>query len=179
VIWETERASGDLVFHTRSGALTAKRKGALIELDFPALAPAPADAPAGLLAALGLDRAEVLRTRMDYLVIVDDEATVRALAPDHRVLRTLPVRGVIVTAKGSDHDIVSRFFAPGAGIDEDPVTGSAHCALAPLWKSRLNKDVLRAYQASPRGGELEVEARGDRVFLRGSAITVLRGELLA
>jgi PhzF family phenazine biosynthesis protein len=177
-IWERSPRE-PLTFHTKSGALTATPRGDRIELDFPATMPQPCDAPDGLLDALELEQAEVLRSRFDYVVIVDDETQVRLLNPDHRRLRSLPVRGVMVTAQGTEHDFVSRFFAPGAGVDEDPVTGSAHCALAPLWKSRLGKDVMRAYQASPRGGEIEVEPRGDRVLLRGRAITVLRGELLA
>jgi PhzF family phenazine biosynthesis protein len=106
------------------------------------------------------------------------ESAVRGLQPDHAVLRQLPVRGVIVTSRGESYDFVSRFFAPGSGIDEDPVTGSAHCCLAPYWSERLGKNDFRAYQASPRGGELRVRLDGDRVKLAGRAVTVLRGELV-
>jgi PhzF family phenazine biosynthesis protein len=182
VLWDTGRLAKDEVarFHTRSGELRAARLAdGRIELDFPATPPRPEDAPSGLLPALGLERADVLETRFDYLVVVDAEAIVRGLAPDYRALRGLGVRGVIVSARAETAglDIVSRFFAPGAGVDEDPVTGSAHCALAPYWSGRLGRTVLSAYQASPRGGALELELRGDRVALRGHAVTVLRGHL--
>jgi PhzF family phenazine biosynthesis protein len=178
VLFQTGRATELARFLTRSGELTAERRGDRIELDFPASSIEPCDPPPGLLEALGLDRARVLETRFDYLVVIDDEARLRALSPDHRALRDLGVRGVIVTTKSRDFDFISRFFAPGSGIDEDPVTGSAHCALAPFWSRELGTTTFRAYQASPRGGTLEVELRGERVKLRGRAITVLRGELL-
>jgi PhzF family phenazine biosynthesis protein len=183
VLWETERLAPDAPaqFHTRSGLLTAvRRAGDWIELDFPARPPTPADPPAGLLAALGVEPLYVGRNQDDYLIVVPDEATVRRLAPDGARLRQLPARGVIVSAPAAPpYDFVSRFFAPAVGIDEDPVTGSAHCCLAPYWAERLGRNPLRAYQASPRGGTLEVEWRGTRVALRGQAVTVLRGELLA
>ncbi len=181
-LWESGRLRADETarFHTRSGLLTARRVGDAIELDFPATAPSGADAPAGLLAALGVASArEVLRSRFDVLVVLDDDAVVRGLAPDFRALARVEARGVIVTARGAgEHDIVSRFFAPREAIDEDPVTGSAHCALAPYWAAKLGKTTLRAHQASRRGGELEVELRGERVLLRGRAITTSRGALL-
>ncbi|MCC6877238.1 MAG: PhzF family phenazine biosynthesis isomerase [Sandaracinaceae bacterium] len=181
-IWESGRAARDepIRFATRSGELVARTRGELIELDFPATKPAPSQAPDELLAALGLGQAQAYQTRFDWMLVAESETQVRRLEPDHRALRAMPVRGVIVTAPGvGEHDFVSRFFAPGSGIDEDPVTGSAHCALGPYWSERLGKPILRAYQASARGGELEVEPRGDRVLLRGRAVTVLRGELLA
>jgi PhzF family phenazine biosynthesis protein len=167
-------------FSTRSGWLTCRAQGAWIEMDFPAKVEQPAAPPPELEAALGVTAKYVGRNAFDYLVEVDAEATVRAVAPDHAVLRTLPVRGVIVTAAASSpgYDFVSRFFAPGSGIDEDPVTGSAHCALAPFWAARLGKAEMTAYQASPRGGVVKVHARGDRVGLSGQAVTVLRGELV-
>lgn len=166
-------------FHTMSGLLTATPKGESIELDFPAKPETPAEAPNGLLDALGIASARYVgRNEMDYLVEVASEEIVRGLQPDHGRLRTFPVRGVIVTSKGSgEFDFISRFFAPGSGIDEDPVTGSAHCCLAPYWAPRLGKTSFRAYQASPRGGVVEVMLVGDRVKLAGSAVTVLRGEL--
>lgn len=181
VLWESGRLAPDAParFLTRSGELLAVRIGDRIELDFPVSPLEPCDPPPGLFAALGVERATTLKTRFDYLLAIDDEATLRALRPDHRALRELAVRGVIVTARSAGYDFVSRFFAPGSGIDEDPVTGSAHCALAPYWSLELGKTSMRAYQASPRGGELEVELEGSRVKLRGRAITVLRGELLA
>lgn len=183
VLWETGRLAPDRVarFHTRSGELRATRLvDGRIELDFPIVPTSPQDAPAGLLEALGLERAQaVLETRHDFVVVVDSESTVRDLAPDHRALGRLGLRGVIVTARAETAglDIVSRFFVPGAGIDEDPVTGSAHCALAPYWCALLGRTRLNAYQASPRGGTLELELLGDRVALRGHAVTVLRGHL--
>jgi PhzF family phenazine biosynthesis protein len=182
VLWETGRASrGErLEFLTRSGLLSAEQRGGWIELDFPAKRAEPAEAPGDLLAALGAPARFVGRNRFDYLVEVDGEATVRALAPDSRRLAALPVRGVIVTGRAEDSrwDFVSRFFAPGAGIDEDPVTGSAHCALGPFWAERLGKDQLVGYQASARGGVVRVRVAGDRVHLGGQAVTVLRGELV-
>jgi predicted PhzF superfamily epimerase YddE/YHI9 len=120
------------------------------------------------------------KTRFNYLLEVDNEETVRGLHPDHQALAKLPVRGVIVTAKATTagFDFVSRFFAPGSGITEDPVTGSSHCALAPFWSARLNKQEMIGYQASSRGGAIGVRLVGERVRLRGNAVTVLRGELL-
>lgn len=165
-------------FHTRSGVLTAVQKDGWIEMDFPATACEPAEAPPKLAEALGLEPVYIGKNKFDYLVEADSEATLRALQPDHSTLRKLPVRGIIVTARGSDYDFVSRFFAPGSGIDEDPVTGSAHCALAPYWAAKLGKTQLRAFQASPRGGEVGVRLEGNRVKLSGQAVTVMHGELL-
>ncbi len=120
------------------------------------------------------------RTKFDYFVEVADETTLRGLQPNFSLLKKFPVRGFIVTARGdSDYDFVSRFFAPGAGIDEDPVTGSAHCALAPYWTAKLGQSELIGYQASPRGGVVKVKVQSDRVLLQGQAVTVLRGELFA
>jgi predicted PhzF superfamily epimerase YddE/YHI9 len=147
-------------------------------MDFPATESAPCEAPAGLIEALGLTPVYVGRNKFDYLVEADSEATLRAIQPDHSTLRKLPVRGIIVTARGSDYDFVSRFFAPGSGIDEDPVTGSAHCALGPYWATKLGKTTLRAFQASPRGGEVGVRMEGERAILCGQAVTVLQGDLV-
>jgi PhzF family phenazine biosynthesis protein len=181
VLWSTDKLAPDATarFYTRSGELTAKKIGDLIELDFPASPIEPSAPPPGMLEALGLQREPVYRTRFDYLVVLESEEKVRALRPDFAAMRTLGVRGVMVTAKSEQHDFVSRFFAPGSGIDEDPVTGSAHCALAPYWSRELDKTCMRAHQASARGGDLEVELIGDRVALRGHAITILSGQLLA
>jgi PhzF family phenazine biosynthesis protein len=167
-------------FHTKSGLLTGDRAGEWIELDFPAKREEPAPAPDGLAEALGAAPKYVGRNQFDYLVEVDGEATVRSLKPDHAALAALPVRGVIVTSRAESpgYDFVSRFFAPGSGVPEDPVTGSAHCALGPFWQSRLGKSDFVAYQASPRGGVVRVRVLGERVKLGGKAITVLRGELL-
>jgi PhzF family phenazine biosynthesis protein len=169
-------------FHTRSGLLTADRRGDWIELDFPAKIAVPAEAPAELLPALGLGGAKFVgKNAFDYLVETDSEEAVRALSPDHSKLRKVPVRGVIVTARSSspEFDFVSRFFAPGSGIDEDPVTGSAHTALGPYWAGILGKNEFTAFQASARGGVVKVQVKGDRVLLGGQAVTVMTGELVA
>jgi len=168
-------------FHTLSGLLVAERRGDEIELDFPATPPRPADAPAALRAALGVDFQYVGKSIYDYLLRVDSEATVRALRPDFARLKQVETRGVIVTSRSatSDADFVSRFFGPAVGIDEDPVTGSAHCCLASYWAEELGRPELRGYQASARGGYVRVRLAGDRVRLGGSAVTVFRGELLA
>jgi predicted PhzF superfamily epimerase YddE/YHI9 len=167
-------------FHTRSGLLTAVRRGGWIELDFPAKPAVPAVAPAGLVAAIGGALVAVAKSEFDYVVELASEAEVRALHPDFRALRAADARGVIATAAatGGPYDFVSRFFGPAVGIDEDPVTGSAHCALGPYWQGRLGKSSFFAFQASARGGEVRVEVRGDRVRLGGQAVTVSRGELL-
>ncbi|MGL4552687.1 MAG: PhzF family phenazine biosynthesis protein [Gemmataceae bacterium] len=180
-LWERGVAAGPIRFATRSGVLTAARAGGLIELDFPLRPETPADPPPGLLDALGTRAAYVGRSADDFLVEVESEAAVRRLAPDFRRLATAGARGVIVTARSIDpaFDFVSRFFAPAAGVDEDPVTGSAHCCLAAFWRKRLGKDSFTAYQASPRGGVVRVRVAGDRAVLGGTAVTVCRGELLA
>ena len=170
-----------LRFHTCSGLLTASRDGDWIELDFPAKREQKVDAPPELLDALGAhDAVYVGRNQFDYIVELRSEDEIRALQPDHAALRKLPVRGVIVTSRGANgkYDFVSRFFAPGSGVDEDPVTGSAHSCLAPYWSPRLGKDSFLAYQASARGGFLRVRLDGERVKMAGRAVTVLRGELV-
>jgi PhzF family phenazine biosynthesis protein len=182
VLWEEGHlpAQSQARFHTKSGLLTGDRAGEWIELDFPAKREEPATVPPGLAEALGVTPKYVGKNQFDYLVEVDAEDTVRRLAPDHAGLAALPVRGVIVTSRASSpgYDFVSRFFAPGVGVPEDPVTGSAHCALGPFWQARLGKSDFTAYQASPRGGTVRVRVAGDRVKLGGKAVTVLRGELL-
>jgi predicted PhzF superfamily epimerase YddE/YHI9 len=180
-LWEERILETDARFHTLSGLLTASRNGDLIELDFPAKAEEATDAPPLLLESLGAKPVYVGRNQFDYLVEVGTEEELRALNPDHARLRTIKVRGVIVTARSSDprFDFVSRFFAPGSGVDEDPVTGSAHCALTPYWSKKLGKTEMTAFQASARGGVVHVRLAGDRVKLGGHAVTVLRGELLA
>ena len=166
-------------FHTRSGLLSARLQEGWIELDFPAEPAAAAEAPKVLLEALAVKPLFVGRNRFDYLVEVDSEQIVRGLAPDLRRLAALRERGVMVTSRSDSpqYDFVSRFFAPGAGIDEDPVTGSAHCCLGPFWGDRLGKKELTGYQASARGGVVRVALAGERVLLYGQAVTVLRGEL--
>jgi len=146
VLWETGRLAGDETarFHTRSGLLTAARRGAWIELDFPATPDQAVDAPAGLGDALGVQPLYVGQSRFDYLVELADESAVRAVRPDFHRLRAFPARGVMVTSPGDEPgvDFVSRYFAPAFGIDEDPVTGSTHCCLGPFWSRRLNKQTF-------------------------------------
>ena len=182
VLWEEHELLPDETarFHTRSGLLTASRDGRIIWLDFPATPSEPADTGRELERDLGTAIQYLGRTRFDYLAEVDSEATLRQLKPDLTALSRLPVRGVIVTSRSDrpEYDFVSRFFAPGAGVPEDPVTGSAHCGLAPFWGARLGKTRLVGYQASERGGVVIVELIRDRVRLGGQAVTVLRGELL-
>lgn len=182
VLWEDghlprgERAR----FQTRSGTLTAESRDGFIELDFPASPTTSASIPDGLAAGLGVPFAFVGTTPFDYLVEVESETVVRAIRPDLSALGRIPTRGIIVTARASTpgFDFVSRFFGPQCGVPEDPVTGSAHCALGPYWRARLGKDDFVAHQASQRGGDVRVSVRGERVKLGGQAVTVLRGELV-
>jgi phenazine biosynthesis protein PhzF family len=169
-------------FHTKSGLLTADRKGDWIELDFPAKIAEPVVPPPELLPALGIADAKFVgKNVFDYLVEIGSDSALRGLSPDHSTLRKLPVRGVIVTARSStpEFDFLSRFFAPGSGVDEDPVTGSAHTALAPYWASILGKLDMTGFQASARGGVVKVRVAGDRVKLSGQAVTVMTGVLNA
>jgi len=179
VLWEQGllRPDDQARFHTQSGVLLARRQGELIELDFPADFEQPVEAPAEIVRSLGIKPVYIGKGREDYLVEVDSESTLRGIQPDFRLMAASSDRGVIVTCKAAapPYDFVSRFFAPAAGIDEDPVTGSAHCCLACFWHKRTGKSEFRAYQASARGGSLEVALRGDRVLLRGQAVTVLEG----
>ena len=182
VLWQEGLDGGAeaLSFSTRSGTLGARRDGELVELDFPSTPAGVAEPPPDLLEALGVDPVQTASSGTDWLVELDDEAAVRAAQPDSRRLLSVDCRGVIVTAPASEEsaaDVVSRFFAPRVGIDEDPVTGSAHCAVGPWWAERLGPRLV-AHQASARGGELRVIVDGDRVRLGGTAVTVLRGELL-
>jgi len=182
VLWEQEHLPGDQIarFHTRSGVLTAERHDRFIWLDFPSTPATPVEAPAELVRGLGTSGRFVGRTPFDYLVELDSETAIRDLNPDLTLLARLPGRGTIVTAKAAtpDYDFVSRFFAPAAGVPEDPVTGSTHCALAPYWSPRFRKNELVGYQASARGGTVYVRLAGERVKLGGEAVTVLKGELL-
>jgi len=183
ILWEQgylDKAQ-EAVFHTRSGLLSARLTGnGWIALDFPSKTVEPVDIPDGLLEGLHVKSLRYVGSnKMDYLVELDDEEQVRSLTPDHSQLRRVKLRGVIVTARSSspDYDFVSRFFAPGAGIDEDPVTGSAHTALTPYWAKKLGKKEMIAYQASARGGILNVIDKGGRVEIRGQALTVFKAEL--
>ncbi len=183
ILWETGtlQSSEQARFYTRSGLLTAERQSdGWIELDFPAKQEEPAAPPPELLSALGVTPIYVGKNVFDYLVEVETEEMVRSMKPDMTLLARVPVRGVMVTSRAStdEYDFVSRFFAPQVGVNEDPVTGSAHCCLTPYWSPRLGKEEMLAYQASPRGGILRVRLNGERVKIGGQAVTVMRGELV-
>ncbi|MBP0002543.1 MAG: PhzF family phenazine biosynthesis protein [Cyanobacteria bacterium SBC] len=181
-LWELDRAkpTDTLRFHTRSGVLTATRDGDWIELDFPASPVVQVPKSIELIEALGVSPVFVGESVLKYVLMeVETEAEVRQLQPDFVKLKLFPIHGVIVTsASDSEYDFISRFFAPMMGIDEDPVTGSAHCCLAPYWGRKLKKMQLVGYQASSRGGVVRVRRDGERVVLGGRAVTVLRGELV-
>jgi PhzF family phenazine biosynthesis protein len=182
VLWEEGhlQTGEPAAFYTRSGELRASRQDGMIWLDFPSTPEREAGGTVEMQRSLGVGIRYMGRTAFDYLVEVESAAALRAMTPDLGALALLPVRGIIVTARSDDsaHDFLSRFFAPAAGIPEDPVTGSAHCGLGPFWAARLGRTELTGYQASPRGGTVRVRVDGDRVHLGGHAVTVLRGELL-
>ncbi len=182
ILWETGTLSPDnaALFDTLSGRLTARRNGALIEMDFPAEPPVIKPVPDEVYRAVGSHAVvEVGANRLDYFVVLEDEQAVRSLSPDLGIVSRLGTRGMIVTARArsDDYDFVSRYFAPQFGIPEDPVTGSTHCCLAPYWSVKLAKQRLRGWQASARGGRVEATVRGDRVILGGRAVTVARIEM--
>ncbi len=183
VLWEEGILPADrpAVFHTRSGELRARQRDGWIEMDFPAQPASRIEAPEGLAEALGVEPVWVGRTVADVLVEIGDEKTVRTLRPDLTALARIETRGIIVTSQAitAGVDFVSRFFAPRTGVPEDPVTGSAHCALGPYWAERLGKESLTGYQVSARGGTVRVTPRGERVLLAGQAVTVLRGSVIA
>jgi len=182
VLWEAGRLapSQQARFFTRSGLLICERKGNWIEMDFPAEPEEEASAPPGLGDALNVTPRYVGKNRFDYLVEVDSEATLRGLRPNFERLASIEARGVIVTSRAAseEYDFVSRYFGPQSGVNEDPVTGSAHCCLGPFWQKRLGKNEFSAYQASARGGVVRLRVDGKRVKLIGKAVTVLRGTLL-
>jgi len=181
VLWEDGHVgAGEAVrFHTRSGELGASRRGELIELDFPAKPDRQADAPRALLDALGIAPIYAGRSQYDWILEVEDPGVLRDVHPDFGRLRTVDARGVIVTSRSDSpqFDFVSRFFAPAAGVPEDPVTGSAHCLLTPYWAARLGKTRLSARQLSARGGELVCELNGDRVVLSGACAFYMEGRI--
>jgi PhzF family phenazine biosynthesis protein len=182
VLWEEGHIAPneEARFYSKSGLLTAQRQGDWIELNFPAVFEKPAPPPDGLAEALGTLFRYVGQNKFDYIVELNSAELVRKLQPNFSELKKLGVRGVIVTSRSDtpEYDFISRFFAPGSGIDEDPVTGSAHACLGPFWQQRLGKTEFVAYQASARGGVVRVRVDGDRVRLGGKAVTVLRGELV-
>jgi len=184
ILWETGvlQPGEQARFHTLSGLLTADRRGDWFEMDFPAKSETPVEVPASLIEILGAGREvkNIVANQFDFLVEVASESIVRAIQPDFTRLSKIPVRGVIVTSRSDsrDYDFVSRFFAPAVGVNEDPVTGSAHCFLSPYWSERLGRNELVGYQASARGGVVKVRLDGERVHLGGQAVTVLRAELI-
>ncbi len=182
-LWSAEWLSVEqpAVFDTLSGQLLAFLVNGQIEMDFPVHQPHPTSPPEGLFAALGIADAEYVGTDgSDYLLQLKSETCVRRLAPDFRRLGRIPTRGIIVTARSdsSQPDVVSRFFCPALGIDEDPVTGSAHSVLAPFWSARIGRNTLTARQVSRRGGNLVMRIAGERVFISGHCVSVFRGEML-
>ncbi len=187
VLWTDGRAkpTDELRFQTRSGLLTATQKDGLIWLDFPSTPPKEVPAPPGLAQMLGAEPKWVGQTPFDYFVELAEEATVRKLTPDFTAIARLGGRGMVVTAQASSAssvpsvDFISRFFGPAVGINEDPVTGSAHCALSPFWSARLGRAALTGYQASARGGTVYTILAGDRVKLGGRAVLVSRVEMMA
>ena len=174
VVFQQDDAHEQITFESRSGDLLVRRKGERLTLDFPVQKARPCDAPEALNKALNLNPVACLQG-VDLIAVVADEATVQSLTPDLTRVASLPGRGLIVTASGSDVDFVSRFFAPGLGIDEDPVTGSAHCSLAPYWAERLGRNSLQALQLSERSGSLHCQLQGERVLITGRVMPFLSG----
>jgi PhzF family phenazine biosynthesis protein len=182
VLWEQGLTSApEIRFHTKRSLLKAKKHGLWIEMDFPAEPDEETDAPKYMRESLGVPIKYIGRNRIDYIVEVEDEQTVKNLKPDLVLMKSITTRGVLVTAKADDEDtdFVSRCFFPAIGIDEDPVTGSAHCCLGPYWAQKLGKTQLSARQISERGGELRLKVTGERVLIYGQAVTVIKGELEA
>jgi PhzF family phenazine biosynthesis protein len=182
ILWEKEiiKFNEKIVFHTRCGKLSARRDGEFIELNFPSEIAKPYQGSIDIIKAFNVSPLYIGKTRFDFLIEVDSEELVWNLKPDFHLLCKIKARGVIVTSKSrsKDYDFISRFFAPAVGIDEDPVTGSAHCCLGPYWKSKLNKNEFIAYQASERGGFVRVRVDDDRTYLSGQAVTISEGELV-
>jgi len=178
VMERLEPGRGKVIFHTASGALTVKRINGGYAMDFPVRPSEPVATPPGLAEALGVVPVEVLSDTFNYIVLLESAQLVRELAPDIAAIARMDRSGLVVTAPGDEtYDFVSRYFAPAKGIPEDPVTGGAHCALAPYWAKRLGKTAFRAYQASRRGGEITCRLAGDRVELEGSCVFYLEGEV--
>jgi predicted PhzF superfamily epimerase YddE/YHI9 len=173
---QMEYKGATIRFQTRSGLLNVQRSGALYSMDFPATTPIECAPPEALLEGLGHRPRRVLKA-FDYIAQFESEAAVRSLKPDFAKLAQLELRGVCVTAPGIDCDFVSRFFAPKVGINEDPVTGSAHCELAPLWSQLLGKTKLEGIQVSPRSGKVLCELRTDRVVLSGRAAHYMTAQI--
>lgn len=182
ILWQEKCVASNqqIRFHTLSGLLTADRKGDWIELNFPTTPEEKEAVPPEIIQALGVTPRYTCKSGIRYMVEVESEEIVRAAQPNFEKLRALPGRGLVLTSRAvsPEFDFVSRYFAPWVGINEDPVTGSSHCSLAPYWSKRLGKNELTARQVSARGGTLRLRLEGDRVCISGQAVTVLRGELL-
>lgn len=174
---EMDYEQDEIIFKTHSGLLTVKKEGEYLSMNFPAVEPVQAEGPAILFQALGIERTSNVFKSDDYMVVLDSQEEVANLEPDFKMLNEVDARGVIVTARGNDVDFVSRFFAPQSGVDEDPVTGSAHTKTTPYWSNMLNKNELSARQISKRGGELTCIMKGNRVEILGKAVTYMRGEI--
>lgn len=178
ILFEELRYEGNkITFDSKSGELSVDRSGTLLTLDFPATVPVEADIPPELLTGFNIKPETCLKAGEDYFFVFENEETIRNLTPDFGKLKTIKSRGIICTAKGNEVDFVSRFFAPAAGIDEDPVTGSAHTKLAPYWSEKLGKNELEALQISARLGKLKCTLKGSRVLIAGNAISYLKGEI--
>ncbi|QPA31326.1 PhzF family phenazine biosynthesis protein [Thermaerobacillus caldiproteolyticus] len=183
ILWELGYANSEqpITFYTKSGLLTASKDGEWIELNFPAEPPEQVAAyPNELMEGLGIQPLFVGRNRFDYLIEIESERVLRELKPNFSLLQQIDTRGIIVTSKSTtnEFDFISRCFFPAVGVDEDPVTGSAHCCLGPYWENKLDKNEFIAYQASKRGGVLKVKLHSNRVVLSGQAVTVLECELV-
>lgn len=175
ILWERGYLKQDsmAVFQTRSGQLTAVKQKNWIALDFPALSPIEYDVPEALSDIISADIVYFGKSNFDWIVEVADEDFVKQLQPDFSLIQRLPARGLIITSRSSQYDFISRFFAPAVGVNEDPVTGSAHSVLTPYWAEKLGKTELSAYQASERGGLLKLWHHGNRVGISGQAVTMM------
>jgi PhzF family phenazine biosynthesis protein len=180
ILWETEILSKEqqAIFHTKSGLLTASKYDSWIQLNFPAEPVNESECPSELIEALKIDPVYVGRNRFDYFIEIASEDVIKNLSPNFSMLGMIKTRGINITSKSKDFDFISRCFFPALGVNEDPVTGSAHCGLAPYWSKKLNKTEMYAYQASARGGKLKIELQKDRVLIAGQAVTVMKNELL-
>lgn len=167
----------EIIFKTKSGILTVRYEGKRLSMNFPADDMSQTEGPAVLFKALGIKRTSEVYKTDDYMVVLDSESEVAALQPDFRLLKEVDAGGIIATAPGDEVDFVSRYFAPQSGIDEDPVTGSAHTKTTPYWSKKLDKNELEAHQISKRGGKLTCRMQGDRVEILGNAVTYLKGEI--
>ncbi|XEC93027.1 PhzF family phenazine biosynthesis protein [Paenibacillus tarimensis] len=180
ILWEAESLSKgqQAIFYTKSGLLSATLDGSWIQLNFPEEPVSESEYPLELIEALNIDPVFVGRNRFDYFIEIESEDVIKKLSPNFSLLGTIPTRGINVTSRSNEFDFISRCFFPAIGVNEDPVTGSAHCGLAPYWSKKLNKTELYAYQASARGGVLKINIQNNRVMMAGQAVTIMKNELL-